>query len=320
MNIRLICDRWAEELARDPSTKRTYRRAVEFFMAANKLPETFDVEKITHKHYIAFLVWLRKNYPNPNTQAIYAVGVNRFLGYLYLNDLSDVNLEKTRAAKKEFTIEPKPNLRQFSSDDIETVLEQAEYMVEQLFENEKAKLRAYRDRAFLLTLADTGMRVHEACELRRGQLDLNEGQAVIVGKGRKQATIRFTERSIKAIRDYFTERAILDGASGRPLASLPVFSQHAKSSGNRVKPLTTKSGRDIVDNWVIIILGDRKKGTITPHSFRHYFVTTILRVTGNLKLAKELARHSSMSVTEGYANLTSPELDKAYHEIFNRRD
>ena len=55
-----------------------------------------------------------------------------------------------------------------------------------------------RDRAFLLTLADTGLRVHEACNMRRGDIDWNEGRAVIIGKGDKQAVVRFSTRKYKA--------------------------------------------------------------------------------------------------------------------------
>ena len=58
-------------------------------------------------------------------------------------------------------------------------------------------------------------------------------------------------------------------------------------------------------------------GSITPHSFRHYFVTTVLRSTGNLKMAQELARHKNISVTQRYAHLTDDELDRGYGEIFD---
>ncbi len=53
-----------------------------------------------------------------------------------------------------------------------------------------------------------------------------------------------------------------------------------------------------------------------PHSFRHYFFTTVLRASGNLKLAQELARHSNIAVTQRYAHISNDELDKGYHEIF----
>jgi integrase len=64
-------------------------------------------------------------------------------------------------------------------------------------------------------------------------------------------------------------------------------------------------------------LGEQAVGTITPHSFRHYFVTTVLRGSGgNLKLAQELARHKNIAVTQRYAHLSNDELDKGYWEIF----
>jgi integrase/recombinase XerC len=66
------------------------------------------------------------------------------------------------------------------------------------------------------------------------------------------------------------------------------------------------------------VLGAEAVGTITPHSFRHYFVTKVLRGSGNLKLAQELARHASIVVTQRYAHLSDNELDKGYYEIFEK--
>jgi site-specific recombinase XerC len=71
-----------------------------------------------------------------------------------------------------------------------------------------------------------------------------------------------------------------------------------------------------VDGRVRQALGDKAEGEITPHSFRHYFVTTVLRASGNLKLAQELARHSNIAVTQRYAHISNDELDKGYYEIF----
>jgi site-specific recombinase XerC len=63
-------------------------------------------------------------------------------------------------------------------------------------------------------------------------------------------------------------------------------------------------------------LGAEAVGSITPHSFRHYFVTRVLQASGNLKLAQELARHRSIAVTQRYAHLSDNELDQGYFEIF----
>ena len=180
------------------------------------------------------------------------------------------------------------------------------------------KLRAMRDRAFLLTLADTGLRVHEACELLCGDV-IWEGGTLSFGKDGKKAVVRFSTRSMRAIKDYLALRASLDGSSGRPLPSLPLFARHDKGAGKKIKPITPTTGRNIVAERVEMILGTQATGTITPHSFRHYFVTTVLKGSGNLKLAQELARHSNIQVTQRYAHLSDDELDKGYYDIFEKK-
>jgi integrase len=85
--------------------------------------------------------------------------------------------------------------------------------------------------------------------------------------------------------------------------------------------MTTATGRNIVTQRVIESVGESAEGNITPHSFRHYFVTTVLRGSGgNLKLAQELARHRNITVTQRYAHLSDDELDKSYWEIFESQE
>jgi site-specific recombinase XerD len=128
--------------------------------------------------------------------------------------------------------------------------------------------------------------------------------------------VRFSRRSLHALQDYLKARAALDGASRKPLASLPLFTRHDRGAGRKVLPMTTATGRAIVHERSRDALGD-EGSAITPHSFRHYFVTVVLRGSGgNLKLAQELARHRSIAVTQRYAHLSDDELDRGYYEIF----
>jgi site-specific recombinase XerD len=85
--------------------------------------------------------------------------------------------------------------------------------------------------------------------------------------------------------------------------------------------LTTETGRAIIKRRVQEALGPELVGQITPHSFRHYFVTIVLHATGgNIRIAQELARHSSLTTTQRYTHLVSGELDEAYHETFNQAE
>ncbi len=102
-------------------------------------------------------------------------------------------------------------------------------------EDERQRLINYRDRAFLVTLADTGLRVHEACGLRRGDIDWNESRAIVIGKGNKEAVVRFSNRSLQALKDYLGLRAKQDGATGKSLGSMAIFARHDKAVGDAIK-------------------------------------------------------------------------------------
>lgn len=102
------------------------------------------------------------------------------------------------------------------------------------------------------------------------------------------------------------------------LSSYPIFARHDKGAGKRILPITTKTGRMIVTQRVAECLGSDAVGTITPHSFRHYFVSTVLHETGNLKIAQEFARHTNIAVTQRYSHLSNKELDDTYGQIFNK--
>jgi integrase/recombinase XerC len=252
--------------------------------------------------------------------------VKGFYEYVDSERLADINQSRVHVLMRQRS-RRRPGVRfpQFPMDDIQSLLDKVE-SVETLTipegsdeELANAKLRAYRDRALLLTLADTGLRVHEACKLRRGDIDWNEGRAVVIGKGDKQAVIRFTSRALQSIKDYLSQRATLDGNSGKQLSSLPLFARHDKGAGKKVKQMTPTTGRNIVSERVNQLLGKEMVGKITPHSFRHYFVTSVLRGTGNLRYAQELARHTNIQVTQRYTHLSNDELDKAYYEVFEKK-
>lgn len=311
------------KLSRSPHTMLAYRNALNVFSAVllEKWldPLSTPIEKLT-EDLISPLAGYLKTY-SPTTEQLYLQAVKGFYEYVDSERLTEINLSRVRVLIRQRSRRPGVRLPQFPAEDIERILEYVDHidnMVMPVGDQElvNIRLRAMRDRGFLLMLADTGLRVHEACNLRRGDVDWNEGRAVIIGKGDKQAVVRFSTRSLKAIKDYLSLRAELDGGSGKQLASLPLFARHDKGAGKKVKPITPTTGRNIVKERVEQILGKESVGRITPHSFRHYFVTTVLRGSGNLKLAQELARHSNIQVTQRYAHLSDDELDKGYYDIF----
>ncbi len=303
-------------LARSPNTARTYQNGIDAFLKC--LEDTGLDPKITtlaalREDTITWFAMGLKGYA-PTTERLYLTAATGFFEYLAGENLRPVNLARIRLLIRQRARRPGIRLPQFPADAIEKIIQ--EITTTRSFEGVERdeKLRILRDRAFLLTLCDTGLRVHEACGLRRGDLDWNNGQAIIIGKGNRQDIVRFSRRSQSALKDYLVARSAVDGASGKALAALPLFSRHDKGAGKKIKPITTTTGRNIVNEAVRSILGEDAVGTITPHSFRHYFVTRVLRSSHNLKLAQELARHRNIAVTQRYAHLSNDELDKGYYD------
>jgi site-specific recombinase XerD len=304
--------------ARSANTGRTYHNALNsflFMLEDHKLPPDTTPISDLPEEAIAWFISALKVY-SATTERLYLTALTGFYEYLSAERLCEINFPRLRLIIRQRARKPGQRLPQFPYNNIEKIIGYANKIALSPAEEPLTQLINYRDRAFLLTLADTGLRVHEACGLRRGDIDWNEGRAIIIGKGNQQAVARFSRRSLAAIKDYLTIRATLDGTSGRMLASLPLFARHDRGAGKKVKPITTTTGRNIVTQRVSEALGPEAIGTITPHSFRHYFVTVVLKASGNLKLAQELARHKNIAVTQRYAHLSDDELDKGYWDIF----
>jgi integrase/recombinase XerC len=305
-------------------TVRAYKNGLYAFCAMlldNHIdPKTSGVNAINNDFLSAFVTYL-ENY-SPATERLYLHSVKRFYEFIEAEGFVKVNLSRAKQLIRQREKKPRRQPLLVSENVIGTILNFISNIDNLIKDDSNDEinilLRALRDRAFLLTLADTGLRVHEACNLRRGDVDWNEGQAMIIGKGNKQAIIRFSTRSLRALKDYISARAALDGASGRPLPTQPHFAPHDKGAGKKGQPITTTTGRNIVTERVHQALGEQDTGQITPHSFRHYFVTIVLRASGNLKLAQELARHSNIQTTQQYAHLSNDELDRGYHDIFEK--
>lgn len=310
----------AVSLARSKNTADTYGFAMRSFakvLASREIDPVIADLSLLKEDAIAWFAAALKD-RSPATEQLYLQAAKGFYEFLAAEELASPTLPRINLLIRQRSRRQGQRLPQFPRDDIERILDYIQQAPSPTGEDSRQELlRLARDRAFLLTLADTGLRVHEACKLRRGDIDWNEGRAMIIGKGDKQAIVRFSERSMAALKAYLSLRGPLDGASGKPLGALPLFARHDRGAGKKIKLITTATGRNIVDERVRQALGEEAQGHITPHSFRHYFVTTVLRASGNLKLAQELARHTSISVTQRYAHISDDELDKGYHEIFD---
>jgi len=207
-------------LSRSLNTYRTYRNGMQAFALVLKSNGIdCDKEAISALAEDA-IVWFSDALKDlaPTSERLYLTAATSFFEYLAAENLAEINLPRIRLLIRQRARRPGVRLPQFPNDDIEQVLNHVLALGEQSVGDALQHLRDLRDRAFLITLADTGLRVHEACKLVRGDLDWNEQRAIIIGKGNREDVVRFSDRSIQAIKRYLQARARIDGGTGQMLA------------------------------------------------------------------------------------------------------
>jgi site-specific recombinase XerD len=293
-----------DTLDRSPKTIFTYRHALSQFV------ETVGKDaQLNTDTYIKFLVSLRQK--SPSTQRVYRTAVRNFYAFCKAGNWAEIE-----EATKHYTRKPGKRIVNFNREAVEKVITYCESLKAETGDSLRKQLEALRDRAFVLTLVDTGLRISEACALKRGDIDWLEQRSIIIGKGDKQAVIRFSNRSIQALKSYLHARSVVDPNSRIPLGSQPLFARHDIRASKKIRPITPGGMWKAIKDRMTEAGVDRH--AVRIHDFRHYFVTLTYLAKGNLKLSQELARHESITTTNRYAHFGG-ETDAAYDEIFNQR-
>jgi site-specific recombinase XerD len=311
-------------LQRSDSTLRTYSKALETFlnMLSNQKIDisTFSVADLSETSISDFVIYTKNL--SPATESLYLQVIKNFFEFLYAENLTTINVSQVRMLIRQRTRRIKIQNSEYPEEEIKILINAMHKIAsDQVIDNQPETLlmRDMRDSALILTLADTGLRVEEVCKMKVGDIDWINNRTILKGQGGKQSIVRFSTRAIHALKTYLDCRSSLDRRSGRNISTLPLFARHDKGAGNKIKPVTSATVRNIVGDRVNQYLGAEAVGIITPHTFLHYFITTILRSTGNLKLAQVLARHSNIQITQKYAHLSDNELDMGYYEIFEKK-
>jgi integrase/recombinase XerC len=286
---------------KSPNTIRTYTQALRHF---SRIIGKRD--ELSEENYKRFLRVTAEDFDlSPSAQSTYRVAICRL--YEYHAPGVPVKL-----ITDQYGMKKGKRLIRYNEDGVDRLVSFAETL--------RGDLLALRDRAFILTLADTGLRISEACNLIRSDIDFERARAVILGKGDKEGLILFSPRALSSIREYLSARAEIDGKTGRPLGSLPVFARHDRGAGKKIKPVGSRAMSGAFDGRTreagIDPESEDESGAVTPHKLRHRFVTQILRETGNIKKAQVLARHEDIGTTQRYSHLSETEIEETYREVF----
>ena len=156
-----------------------------------------------------------------------------------------------------------------------------------------------RDSALLEFLYSTGCRVTEAVALDLGRLDVEEGTAVVTGKGSRQRMVLLGAAARQAVGNWLVDR--LELAGGRTDA---VF---LNLRGSRL----TRTGA-----WGIVKKAARRAGVaperVSPHVLRHSAATHMVEGGADLRVVQELLGHASLSTTEVYTRVSPGYLQEVY--------
>jgi len=278
-------------------TLHTYTQGIKTFV------RTVGVQApVTTETYIAFLKAINFS---PSTVRTYKSAVIDYYKFCHSEHGIEIDILALAEATHRYAPKMGELLPNFDQGAIEKLIEHALTLT--------ASLVDLRNRAFIVTAADSGFRAFEICGLTVGSIDWKEKNVVIIGKGNKQALVRLSERSLQCIREYLDARTELE-TPYPDLSALPLFARHDKSASTHILPVGTGG------MWAAIKSVGESAGIdikkVWPHALRHQFVSQVLRSSGNLKLAQELARHSNIQVTQRYAHLSDQELNDGYEKIF----
>jgi integrase/recombinase XerC len=154
---------------------------------------------------------------------------------------------------------------------------------------------AIRDKALLMLIYASGMRISEALSITKAHL-CND-HIKILGKGNKERLIPWIKASKKLVERYL-ELVPYDVSEGQIFLSM------------RGKPLIRATfSKQLITMRRSLGLPEH----LTPHAFRHSFATHLLENGADLRSIQELLGHQSLSTTQRYTKVNLKRLSDVYH-------
>jgi integrase/recombinase XerC len=273
-------------------TQLAYQRDLEqFFLFVNDTYSMIKTEEVRHIHIRAWIVSLIQN-------GISTKSINRKLsclksffkfvikrGTLSLNPMSKI-------------VSPKSGKR------LPVFVDQK--AMEQLFQEIDfgEDYVGLRDRAIIELLYLTGIRRAELIELKKNDLDLEQKQLKVLGKGKKQRIIPITNALKKTLSAYLL---VADSQFG----------------GEEPFLFLTRKGKKLYPKLVYLLVNNNLSKVTSieqrsPHVLRHSFATHLSNNGAELNAIKELLGHSNLSATQIYTHNSIDRLKSIYQKSHPR--
>lgn len=179
--------------------------------------------------------------------------------------------------------------------------------VEQILNNVKIETPAgFRNRVILELLWATGMRISELSNLNFGDLNLDENEIRVFGKGAKERIVLVSDRAKGYLVQYINSARKLiapEYNTNEINDDTPLF---INNTGYR---LQNKTVRKVINEIVEKIELPKK---VTPHVFRHSFATKLIENGADLRVVQELLGHAGISNTQIYTHISIKHMKDVY--------
>lgn len=221
----------------------------------------------------------------------YHVGLSVFFKWLIGEDLLTVN-------PMEGVARPRPQIRIIEPISVEhirlmlnAVSRSAPYQHFSKLSTNDLQQYAARNRAMILFLLDTGVRVGELITIVKDKVDRKAGGVKVLGKGNKERMVYFSPTTGMALWKY----------------SLSHDSKYL---------FATEQGRQMDRNnvgHVLARLCERAGVPVySPHDFRHTFAVNYLRNYPNIYALQQMLGHSSLDMVKRYLCISEQDLQHAH--------
>jgi integrase/recombinase XerD len=263
-----------------PNTIRGNGTTIILFLTFLKSIGRHRFEDISRQDFSAFIEYEQDRGLSPNTVSTRLRALNAFFNYLIQNDMLHPDLLKRKMRVKV----PDSLPRAIEPEDIQRLLR---------------LIKTPRDRALILTLLRTGMRIGELLNTKLPDLNLKENYIQIfeAQKNRVGRVVYLSDDARSALKKWLKLRD-------------PHKDYLFYGNGNR--PLGYEAARCRFIHYVVKAGLSHKDYTL--HCLRHTYASELLNAGMPLQCLQELLGHSCIEMTRRYARLTDVTRREEYYK------
>ncbi len=166
--------------------------------------------------------------------------------------------------------------------------------------------RAYRNRAVVYTLIETGMRRQAVTRINLEDIDFKKQTIAVEEKGGVRHRYQISKEGLLAIKDYIERERDIDFKRWNTPALF-------------ITTATTQKGNGRLSAWMINQIWNKAcemagVSDKTPHSARHAMGRHIIEKTGNVAAVQRQLGHKNAAYSLQYARITRDELNSVLDE------